>query len=50
MVLNAAFALYICENVDSICDGVKKAEKLLDSGLALQKLEVMKGFGKNDFE
>jgi len=43
VVLNAAYSLFICGKVDSPKTGIKKAEEILDSGLALQKLKELKG-------
>ena len=37
--LNAGAALYIAGKVQTIADGVRMAEKLIDSGAALKKLE-----------
>ncbi|MEO2117535.1 MAG: anthranilate phosphoribosyltransferase [Methanocaldococcus sp.] len=39
VVLNAAFALYISEEVKNVEEGIKLAEKSIDSGEALKKLE-----------
>ena len=39
VVLNSAFALYIAEEVKNVEEGIKLAEKSIDSGKALKKLE-----------
>ncbi len=39
VVLNSAFALYIAEKVKNVEEGIKLAEKSIDSGKALKKLE-----------
>ncbi|MCK5282695.1 MAG: anthranilate phosphoribosyltransferase [Nanoarchaeota archaeon] len=41
VVLNAAAALLAADEVDSIKEGIKKAEESIDSGKALEKLEKM---------
>jgi len=43
VLLNAAYSLLLCGIVDSPADGIKKAEEIIDSGLALKKLEELKG-------
>ena len=40
-VLNAAAALTIAEKTDTIADGVKRAEELIDSGAAAAQLETI---------
>lgn len=42
VVLNAAYALYVAEKVKNISDGISMAEKAIDSGKALEKLEALK--------
>ena len=44
VVLNAAYALYTCERVKSVNEGVRLAEKSIDSGAAGEKLEQLKRF------
>lgn len=44
VVLNSACALYCKGTVNSIAEGVKMAEEIIDSGKALAKLEEMKEF------
>ncbi len=39
VVLNSAAGLYVADVVESISDGVKLAEEIIDSGKALQQLE-----------
>ena len=39
VVLNAAYALYIAEEAKDVEEGIKLAEKSIDSGMALKKLE-----------
>ncbi len=39
IVLNSALALYISKNASSLIDGIKLAEKTIDSGLAKEKLQ-----------
>ncbi|MFP4546852.1 MAG: anthranilate phosphoribosyltransferase [Fidelibacterota bacterium] len=42
VVLNASFALKVCDAVESIEDGIVKVEQLLDSGKVLAKLQQIK--------
>ncbi len=42
VVLNAAFALKVCDAVDTVEDGIVKAENLLDSGKVMAKLQQIK--------
>ena len=44
VVLNAAAAIYAADKAASIKDGVKLAVKSIDSGKALKKLKLLKGF------
>ena len=46
VVLNAAFALYIAEEAKDVEEGIKLAEKSIDSGKALKKLEDLIEFYK----
>jgi anthranilate phosphoribosyltransferase len=46
VVMNAAAALYVGKAVDSLKDGVKLAEELIDSGKAYEKLQQIINFGK----
>ncbi|HRU39950.1 MAG TPA: anthranilate phosphoribosyltransferase, partial [Candidatus Goldiibacteriota bacterium] len=39
IILNSGFALYIADNVAAPAEGVKKSAEIIDSGLALKKLE-----------
>ena len=39
VVLNSAAGLYVADVVESINDGVKLAEEIIDSGKALEQLE-----------
>lgn len=47
VVLNAAAALYVGKAVDSLKDGVKMAEELIDSGKAYESLEKIVSYHKN---
>lgn len=44
VVLNAAAAIYAADKAASIKDGIKLAVKSIDSGKALKKLKLLKGF------
>ncbi|WP_457613026.1 anthranilate phosphoribosyltransferase [Methanocaldococcus sp.] len=44
VVLNAAFALYIADETKNVEEGIKLAEKSIDSGKALKKLEDLIDF------
>jgi len=44
VVLNAAAAIYAADKAASIKDGIKLAAESIDSGRALKKLELLKGF------
>ncbi|XRO76266.1 anthranilate phosphoribosyltransferase [Methanocaldococcus sp. 10A] len=46
VVLNAAYALYIAEEAKNVEEGIKLAEKSIDSGKALKKLEELIEFYK----
>lgn len=46
VVLNAAAALYIGKAVENLRDGISMAESILDSGLALDKLDQIVRFEK----
>ena len=50
VILNAASAIYLAEKAESIEAGIKYAEKSIDSGKALEKLENLIALtgGKND--
>ena len=39
VVLNAGAGFYAAEAAESIADGIKKAQSLIDSGAALKKLD-----------
>lgn len=41
VVINSAAALYVGKKVDNLADGVKLAEKIIDSGLAMNKLNEL---------
>ncbi len=45
VLLNAGAALYVAGRVKSIASGISEAERSIDSGSALEKLEVLRGFG-----
>ncbi len=45
-ILNAAAAIYASDKVGSIKDGIALAEKAIDSGIAMRKLEVLREFCK----
>ncbi len=47
VVLNAAAALYVGKKADTIQDGIKKAEEILDSGKAMKKLEEFIAYTKS---
>lgn len=44
VILNAAYALYTAEKVDTISKGIRLAEKSIDSGRASEKLEQLKEY------
>ena len=44
VVVNAAYALYTAQAVESFLQGMRMAEHAIDSGRALQKLEELKEF------
>lgn len=44
VVLNAGCAIYCSGHADSIAEGIKTAEEMIDSGKAYAKLEEMKSF------
>jgi anthranilate phosphoribosyltransferase len=46
VIINAAAALYVGKAVDSLRDGVKLAEELIDSGTAYEKLAQIINFSK----
>lgn len=48
VLLNAGCALYVTEKADTIADGIKLAEKSIDSGAALRKLEELIEFTNKD--
>jgi len=50
VILNAAAAIYLGEKAESIADGIKYAERSIDSGHALEKLEnlIFLSGGRND--
>ena len=41
VVLNTAAALVVCEKVNSLKEGIKLAQKNIDSGLAQKKLNKL---------
>lgn len=51
VILNAAAAIYLGDKAGSIADGIKSAERSIDSGHALEKLEnlILLSGGRNDF-
>ncbi|ENN95706.1 anthranilate phosphoribosyltransferase [Methanocaldococcus villosus KIN24-T80] len=44
VVLNSAFALYICGEAKNVFEGIEKANKAIDSGKALKQLEKLIDF------
>lgn len=50
VILNAAAAIYLGDKAGSIADGIKSAERSIDSGRALDKLEnlILLSGGSND--
>ena len=44
VILNAAYALYTAQKVDTISKGIHLAEKSIDSGQAGEKLEQLKKY------
>lgn len=50
VILNAAAAIYLGDKAGSIADGIKYAERSIDSGRALEKLEnlILLSGGRND--
>ena len=42
VIMNAGFAIYAAEKARSIADGICMAEKSIDSGAAMKKLELLK--------
>ena len=48
VLLNAGCALYVTGKADTIADGIKLAEKSIDSGAALRKLEELIEFTNKD--
>jgi anthranilate phosphoribosyltransferase len=42
VLLNAGAAIYVSGVVDSLASGIKKAAEVIDSGIALQKLNMLK--------
>jgi anthranilate phosphoribosyltransferase len=47
VVVNSAAALYVGKKADSLGDGIKKAQDIIDSGLALKKLKEFTEYTKN---
>lgn len=47
VVLNCALALYVSNHCDSLCQGVKTAQSLIDSGVAMKQLQKIGGV--NDY-
>lgn len=43
VLLNAGAAIYVSGVVDSLASGIKKAAEVIDNGIALQKLNMLKG-------
>ena len=48
VVINSAAALYVGKKVDSLQDGVKLAEEIIDQGLAINKLNELIEYSKED--
>jgi anthranilate phosphoribosyltransferase len=42
VLLNAGAAIYVSGVVGSLASGIKKAAEVIDSGIALQKLNMLK--------
>jgi anthranilate phosphoribosyltransferase len=42
VLLNAGAAIYVSGVVDSLASGIKKAAEVIDNGIALQKLNMLK--------
>ena len=42
VLLNAGAAIYVSGVVDTLQDGINKAREVIDSGLALAKLDALK--------
>jgi anthranilate phosphoribosyltransferase len=49
VLLNAGAAIFTSGIAGSIKEGISLAEKSIDSGSAMEKLEKLKNFGKGDF-
>ncbi|EHP87375.1 anthranilate phosphoribosyltransferase [Methanotorris formicicus] len=47
VLINAAAALYVCNEAKSLEEGIKMAEKSIDSGKAMEKLEKLVEFTNN---
>ncbi len=46
VLLNAGCAIYAADKADAIAEGIKLAEKSIDSGAALKKLELLKEYSR----
>lgn len=46
VLLNAGCAIYAADKADTISEGIKLAEKSIDSGAALKKLELLKEYSQ----
>jgi len=46
VLLNAGCAIYAADKADTITEGIKLAEKSIDSGAALKKLELLKEYSQ----
>ena len=44
VLLNAAYAFYLTQSVNNIIEGIQLAQKIIDSGKAMKKLEELKEF------
>lgn len=50
LVLNAGAAIYIGKKAETIAEGIKKAEEVIDSGLGLKKLEELIEYNGGDIK
>jgi anthranilate phosphoribosyltransferase len=47
VVLNAGCAIYAADKADSVEEGIGMAKQAIDSGAALEKLELLKQYSHN---
>ena len=50
VLINAAAALYVCNEAKSLEEGIKMAEKSIDGGKAMEKLEKLVEFTNNIYK